>query len=348
MEIKRIKTQKMVLSKQLRTRLFLLLPLLLVGLSGCKPKENVAGQSLANTGSKTAGTLASYYESLAEDVNQQPELEIFYRGIQKPTLPDFQPQDYTILEQEALALRHRAKMAHDLESVYVALQNLSSYNASTEVNKSVDNLTGSLKQISTEPKIFGVNTSDVLKPVLNGLVEWKRSRSIEKGVKTIQPTLIGIKKLVDEEKGLYTIITDRRYTMLIGNRATTPDQLCIAKTVGTVGVADYLIKTQSMSLQFLLQQIPELKELPWNSQAVKDPATKCAIVRSLNLTLTTLESKSKDTPTELSNSLQELIEQHKKFLQKQPLTLTDVLAYQEQAQIYLDLLNKFRTKKNTQ
>lgn len=88
--------------------------------------------------------------------------------------------------------------------------------------------------------------------------------------------------------------------------------------------------------------------MPWNPQAVEDPTTKCAMVQYLNVTLATLKMKSQTTPENLSKSLQELLNQHEKFLQKQPLTLTDVLADQEQAQLYVDLLKKLRTQKNTQ
>lgn len=333
--------------KQLRIRAFLLLPLLVLGLSGCKPKENEEAQSLASSGSTTAATLASYYESLAENVEQQPELEIFYRGIN--SLPALTLQDQKQFEQQALALHHREQMAQRLEAFYKALQNLSSYNASADLNKSVDNLTASFNQISADPPIAPASTSkispsDIFKPVIDGLVAWKQTRSIERGIKTIQPTLLGVKELVDEETSVYQIITARHYKLLVGNQATPTYQLCTPSQVTPEGIAEYLIKTQSLNLQFLLKQIPELQGLPWNPQAVKDPVTKCAMVRSLNLTLATLEINSQQAPQNLSKSLQALVEEHKKFLQKQPLTLTNILAYQEQAQVYIDLLKKLRTK----
>ena len=355
----------------MRIRAFLLLPLLLLGLNGCK-KENKAAQSLANVGSKTATSLANYYKSLAENTEHEPVLEIFYERINRHpeqfgSQASFGTENQKIFEQRVLFLRHREQMAQSLASFYDALQKLSSYNASTDINKSVDNLTASLNQISADPPITTASTSTsataststsatastsrILKPVINGLVEWKQTHSIVRGVKTIQLTLNGIKKLLDKETIDYNIITDRYYTLLIGSRKNTLSQLCTPNQVkpkGTEGIAAYLIKTQSMNLQFLLQQVPELQGLPWNPQAVKDPATKCAMVEYLNVTLATLKMKSQTTPETLSKSLQELINQHEKFLQKQPLTLTDVLADQEQAQIYIDLLKKLRTKKNTQ
>lgn len=346
----------------------MLLSLLFLGLSGCN-KENKAAQSLANVGSKTATSLANYYKSLAEDTEQEPVLEIFYERINRRpeqfgSQASFGTENQKIFEQRVLFLRHREQMAQSLASFYDALQKLSSYNASTDLNKSVDNLTASLNQISAEPTSTTPSTStsatastsklslsNILKPVINGLVELKQTHSIDRGIKTIQLTLKGIKELLDKETIDYNIITDRYYTLLIGSRTNTLDQLCTPNQVkpkGTEGIAEYLIKTQSMNLQFLLQQIPELQGLPWNPQAVKDPATKCAMGQYLNVTLATLKMKSQTTPATLSKSLQELINQHEKFLQKQPLTLTDVLADQEQAQIYIELLKKLRTQKNTQ
>lgn len=317
-----------------RALVFLCLMALLMMVIGCGPRDREAGQSLAAAGGKTAETMAAYYDSLAVDADRQPDLEIFYRHVN--SLPDFGSGDQQILARQAASLRHRAAMCRSLEAIYAALGKLSSYDSSKEVKQSVDGLTGSLKQITSEPpQLFGTSASSVVTPIINGLVTWRQSSDIDKAAATVRPTLDGIRILLAGETPAYLLITRRHYVLIGGDHPPAP-------THATTGVAEHLLQSQSMNLQFFLTDVPEVQGLPWSDAPVQDTMTKDAMQRVLNAQLSRLETKSEATPSQLGDALQALATQHDKFAQKQQLTLETVLSYQEQAQTYIDLLTKLR------
>lgn len=295
-----------------------------------------AGQNLAKVGSKSAATMAAYYESLADMVSRQAALEVFYQSINK--LPPLGQPDAALLDQQRAALLRRAQLARALQGFYDALQKLTAYKTGDNIGKAVDNLTTSVTLITSEPpKLFGADASVTLKPVISNIVTWKQTRDSRRAVAAIQTTLIGLEQLVNTEKEGYNgIILDRYFTLLNGNHLSSN---------GQQGIAHYLLTNHSMTLDFLLQQVPELQGLPWNTGPVQDGAIKVAMQRVLTSHLTLLETKAKASAQNVVNSLQELTIEHQKLLDGRPLSLATVLSYQQQVQDYLDLWRKYTPKK---
>lgn len=321
-------------------RSYVLLLLLSVCLVNCHSEEQlIASQNLAKVGSKTAASMADYYESLTDIVSRQPELEIFYQSI-NPVLPKRSQDDFALLDQQRAALQRRAQLARDLQTFYDALQKLSAYKGGENVGKAVENLTNSLTLITSEPpRLFGADLSVTLTPVINSIVSWKQSRDSKQAIVAMQITLNGLERLVKSEKDLYNrIILDRYFTLLNGN--VSPNG-----AGGTRGIAQYLLASHSVTIDFLLQQLPELQELPWNTGPVQDPIIKNAMQTILANHLSSLEVKAKGAADNVADSLQELTIEHQKLLDGRPLTLATVLSYQEQVQDYVDLWHKFKPKK---
>lgn len=314
----------------------LLLFILSVWLVNCGSDEQlVASQNLAKAGSKSAQSMAAYYESLTDMVSRQPTLEIFYQSI-NPALPKLSQTDFDLLDQQRAALQRRAQLARDLQGFYDALQKLAAYKTGDNVAKAVDNLTTSLTLITSEPpRLFGVDLSVTLTPVITSIVNWKRSRDSKQALVAMQITLNGLERLVNSEKDIYNrIILDRYFTLLNGNASGS-----------TKGIADYLLASQSLTITFLLQQLPELQQLPWATGPVQDPVIKATMQRILANQLSALEVKAKGAAQHVADSLQELTIEHQKLLDGRPLTLATVLGYQEQVQDYIDLWRKFNPRK---
>ncbi|MBC8153231.1 MAG: hypothetical protein H7Z72_10000 [Bacteroidetes bacterium] len=302
----------------------------------CSTDQQLAdSQNLAKVGSKSAASMAAYYESLADMVSRQPELEIFYQAI-NPALPKLAQTDFDLLDQQRAALQRRTQLARDLQGFYEALQKLTAYKTGENVGKAVDNLTNSLTLITNEPpRLFGVDLSVTLTPVISSIVGWKQSRDSKQAIVAMQITLNGLERLVNSEKDIYNrIILDRYFTLLNGN-----------VNGGTKGIASYLLTSQSVTIDFLLQQLPELQALPWSTGPVQDAVIKTAMQRVLANHLSALETKAKGTAQNVADSLQELTIEHQKLLDGRPLTLATVLGYQGQVQDYIDLWRKFRPKK---
>lgn len=310
--------------------LLFLLPLWLVS---CNSDQQLAAtQKLAKTGSQSAATMAAYYESLADIVSRQPALEIFYQTI-NPSLPRLTQPDFDLLDPQRVALLRRAKLAHDLQALYDALQKLSAYKTSDNVDKAVDNLTNSLALIEAEPpRLFGADLPTILKPAITSIANWRRSRNSQQAIRALQTTLQGMEQLVNSEADIYGLIQDRYFNLLKGKG-------------GTTGIAVYLLVNQSMTIDFLLQQLPELRGLPWSSSPVQDPLVKTAMQGILLNHLSALETKSKGAAQAVANALKELTIEQQKLLDGSPLSLVTVLGYQQQVQTYIDLWRKYAAQK---
>jgi hypothetical protein len=216
--------------------------------SACVDRQG--GAALADAGVTVSNSLANYYSGLATQVTQTIELEAFNSAIR-----DILPPPQSEINKTIKALQERRVMASQLGNVYVALKNLSAYDASGEVKEKATNLAATVTKLVPLP---GVDISPLIGEAAGDLAELKQSRDIVKGLKSIQKLVVGVQSIFSSERELYvSFATDR------GNKVTSISELFIDK--GWLGTSD------------LIQVVPQVvgvrwtgpKSLPGNEKAVK-------------------------------------------------------------------------------
>jgi hypothetical protein len=169
-------------------------------LSGCIHRTDA--QKLADSGALAANTLANYYDTLGQQVDDIYEMESFsnaLRGI--PRDRDYEQE----LQETREALQRRSRLARQLAASYQSLRDLSSYDASGEISNSFGNLSQALIGI---PPLKGIGKSTSSAPVdpqkllskgASLLAGWKQSRDIQKAVRAMTDTLEGLSTLFTHE-----------------------------------------------------------------------------------------------------------------------------------------------------
>jgi hypothetical protein len=284
--------------------------------SGCGDRAGAA--DLANVGATTANALASYYNSLAQDSIDSWEMEAFYDSIQG--IP-FDQNSQKLYQDRIDALNHRAQMATDLASLYGALTQLSSYDASGQVSGAADRLS---KQLTSIPVLSGsgVNPASLIGSVAGDLADWKQSKDLRKGSRIISETLEKIEKLFQSEAKLYKSIARER-------------------GLSVANVIEYMIQNKMVTTTPLLQQVPQSLGLTLTTIPTDDKTTNGVIqlarVRLLRLAL--LSASAADTTDQ---SLLLLIRNHNDFQNKKQLSLSQVLTGLQKVQVYLDEISQLR------
>ncbi len=294
--------------------------LLLAGLTGCVDRSEA--ERLADSGVKTANTLAAYYESLAQDVTDTWELEAFNGFLRGIPLDERAGQD---LATTIDALNRRALLARRLAAAYEALKQLASYDASAQVKAAAGNLGDAMTGL---PPLKGSNPSPILSSVAADLTAWKQSRDIHRATTLLVGPLEKTHQLFDKEIPLYRSIAEER-----GNKVAV--------------VADFLITNKMVAALPLLQKVPDALGLSFTGggSAADDPKTIQAIAALARVRLQRMASLSAGAADGTSQSLAHLVASQQEFLAKRRPSLAEVEAGLQKAQSYLDEIAKLRTQK---
>jgi hypothetical protein len=167
--------------------------------------NNKDGQKLADSGLAVANSLANYYDTLDQQVDDLVEVEAFSDVLRGLTSSDSQSYQQE-MQQTKEALQRRARLARQLASTYQSLKDLSSYDASGEVSSSFDKLGEALagipplKSLSASASATApVDPSQLVSKGAGLVASWKQSRDIEKAVNGVTETLDGLTKLFGHE-----------------------------------------------------------------------------------------------------------------------------------------------------
>lgn len=284
---------------------------------GCGDQAGAA--ELASAGSTTANALASYYASLAQDTIDSWEMQAFYGSIQG--IP-FDQNSQKLYQDRIDALNHRAQMATDLGSLYGALSQLSSYDASGQVTDAAERLS---TQLTSIPAISGsgVNPTSLVGSVAGDLAAWKQSKDARKGSRIIVETLEKIEKLFQGESRVYKSIARER-------------------GLSVANVIEYMIQNNMVVTSPLLQQVPQSLGLTLTTVPT-DPNTTKAVIQLARVRLERLSLLSAGAADSTDQSLLLLIQNHKDFQNKKELSLNQVMAGLQRVQTYLDEISQLRT-----
>lgn len=298
--------------------LAIILVILLKGLTGCADPKG--GVELATVGAKCASSLADYYDSLAQDTLDTWEMEAFIRTIRGM---EFDQKDAALFQGQLDALKSRASMARNLASSYDALKNLASYDASKEVKEAATNLAGAINSIPDLPK-SNIVPSGLFGQVAADLVSLKQSRDIRQGSKLLLEIVEKISELFNKETPAYKGISQER-----------------KNKINTVIV--FLIREKRVAAWRLLK-VPDTLGLSWTQESAPvDETTQKALINVAKVRVERLALLSANAADDIGLTLDRFIENQKRFLQKQPLGLDQILAALKKAQSYLDEITKLRT-----
>ncbi len=312
------RTGKRFPAKVSRCLCLLLIAILLIT-PGCG--DQAGATELANTGTNTANALASYYTSLAQDTIDSWEMEAFFSSIQQ--IP-FDQSSQKLYQDRIDALNHRAQMATDLGSLYGALSQLSSYDATGQVSAAAERLSN---QITSIPAISGsgVNPAALVGSVAGDLAQWKQSKDLRKGSRVIVGTLEKIETLFQSEVKVYKSIARER-------------------GLSVANVIEYMIQNNMVVTSPLLQQVPQALGLTLTTVPT-DPRTTKAVIQLARVRLQRLALLSASAADGTDKSLLLLIQNHRDFQNKKELSLGQVMAGLQKVETYLDEISKLRTEK---
>jgi hypothetical protein len=186
---------------------------ILVGcVAGCVNRTDA--QKLADSGLSAASTLAAYYGTLSQQVDDIFEMEAFsnsLRGI--PRDPNYEK----LVQDNQAALLRRARLARQLAASYQSLKDLSSYDASGSVSDSFDKLgkavTGSLpplKGLGASAAGAPIDAEKLFSTVAGWLASWKQSKDLQKAVRGMTETLTALDKLFAQELPACQSISEER------------------------------------------------------------------------------------------------------------------------------------------
>ncbi len=304
----------------------LLWVIVISSLTGCD--KSAEGVELAKAGQSTAETMANYYESLIQDTYDTWDYESFLIGKDKQPGEQLPPSvsGADLYTKRIEELNKRVKLAKNLASTYEALQELSSYDASGEVSKSVGELADSIGGLGVFPKA-AINPTSLFQMAAKDLIDWKKSKDIRKGSALILQVLQRLYDLFDKESRAYKSIVNEK-----GEQVTI--------------LMEYLIGKEKVTSLGLLQRVPESfgLKLIGADTAVKEPDVKEALKEMTNVRGKRIADMSARAADGIKQSIAVLIANHNQLEQKQGLTLSGLLQGLEKARAYIDEVNKLRAE----
>ncbi|HEY5523226.1 MAG TPA: hypothetical protein VIK21_08550 [Desulfuromonadaceae bacterium] len=308
---------------RIRFVFFACLFLALFSLNGCEDQKT--GNELSTAGIAAGTTLGNYYDSLIQDTVDIWEMEAFSSSTREAS---FNEDQQKVLQSQIEALQHRARLARRLISVYNALKQLSSYDASGEVKGAAEKLAQEVQGI---PVLHNSNVvpSSIIGSLSSDIAAWQQSKNIKKGSKLILDTLKKLKDLYDREIQAYKSIALER-----GNKVSN--------------VVEYLLNKKLVLGLPLLQKVSESLGLLWATEKkpIEDEQTIKAIIEVAKVRSQRMAFLSSDAADSIANSLSLLIDNHQEFLKKKGLTLNEMLAAVQKAQSYIDEISMLRQESN--
>ncbi len=304
--------------------MLLLWVLVMSSLTGCDNRAEAL--ELAKVGQATTETMAKYYESLIQDTYDVWDYEAFRLSIVRQPSDPVLTVDGTKLRKRVEELNKRIKLVKNLASTYKSLQELSSYDASGEVSKSVGDLSDSIRGLGIFPD-SGINPTAIFQMVAQDLVAWKQSKDIRKGSALILQVLQKLYDLFDKESPAYKSIVEEK-----GNKI--------------IILMNYLIGKKKVTSLGLLQKIPDSfgLKLVEADKPVEDEDTKRAMIEMITVRGQRIAQMSAQAADGIKQSIAGLIDNHRKLQQKQGLTLSNLMEGLERAKAYIDEINKLRKK----
>ena len=295
------------------------LSVFLVSLTACR--RGTEGKDLAAAGLKTANVMASYYDSLAQDVADTWEMEAFTGTLRE--LPSDSAAGEQ-LQETINALNRRKLLAQRLAATYQALEDLASYDASAEVGTAAANLGDAMQGIPGLPGGLS-NPSGLFSAAATQLVSWKRTRDARKGAETLVGTLESLNTLFQKELPACQSISQERQNKV-------------------VIITRYLIQHKMVEAWPLLNKVPRSLGLKWSRDMSppEDEKTTQALIALAQVRLTRMGMLSSAAGSEISQSLQLLLASHRQFLAKQPVDLATVQAGLQKSSSYLEEIEKLR------
>lgn len=291
--------------------------------------NNKDGQKLTDSGLAIANSLANYYDTLDQQVDDLVEAEAFNDVLRGLTSSDSQSYQQE-MQKTKEALQRRARLARRLALTYQSLKDLSSYDASGEVSGSFDKLGEALAGIPPLNRLSAsasatapVDPSQFVSKGAGLLASWKQSRDIEKAVKGITETLDGLTKLFDHELPACQSIT--------------------AEHVEKISVlAGELIKKNQVNAWPLLEQGLESigLQLAQPDQPPNDQAIAGALAEVVHARAIRLQGLANSAGQSLLGGLNGQLTCQRQFQAKKGISVSDVHAAVENANAFLDEIAK--------
>ena len=322
---------------------------------GCSRSLQADATKIAKAGTLTATQMANYYESLAQADIDSWELESFQNGLlgatplpagaQAPTqaeieqaLSDRRQQIKVIgdtYKKEYDYLIARARLARQVGKVYAAFANLTSYDTTGEVSKSVEGLITQIGEVRSKPLDLSrnigslpVTPNNILGDIVKELTIVQQNRAYLRESKRLISTLEKLKQFFDAETPAYNLIAQRR-------------------AINFREIAISLVRRKYVISREMLTRFLDTFQLHWPEPPEKftDAQMIEGIVGLINARATPLATISEDTAGALSESLDSLITLHKNLQAHRTVNLTEIAQQSETVQALLDALNK--ASKNT-
>lgn len=304
----------------------LLLAIIILPLMGCA--DPAAAKKLADAGSKFGTSLKDYYSSLESDLVDIWEAEAFISSIRSKTGDDdlFLDASQQLMQSQIDAIEHRMQLAHQIESAYSAMQQLSSYDASAEIGDAAKKLSTEIKALPILPK-SKIDPSDIFGSLAGELAAWKQSRDLKRGSELILKTLNATKLLFERETEAYkSIATERGQKM--------------------ADIVETLITSKLVVSWAILNAAPKTLDLTWANpkKPIEDNRLQKAVIQLAKVRLKRLSMLSASAADDIDDALSKLIKSHNDFEKSNSLSITDALAAIQKVQSYVDQIAKLRAE----
>lgn len=337
-----------------RAALSVLLVTALLTQLGCDRK---AAGDVALLGLETSKTLTLFYETLAKTTNDTWDMELYWiaqvktstggaatpapspcvrtstpapnaappGGASRAASLNFTDEDIADLKERVDALNSRVAMAKQMVDMYTALKDYAAYDSGAQIEAAATKLSGALQALVPLP---GIDPSAIVGGVAGDLARWNQFRSLKEKTRISMELNAKIKELFQRESTAYTFI--------MRDNSTT-----------ATAVAQELINNEMVLPWVLLDNVPATFGVKWatvtNNAPPKDPNLKCGFIDILRRRNDRLGENAKNATENMGKALDNLIAEQQKFLNKKPLSLSNVSAFLGRAKFYLDEIEKQKT-----
>lgn len=297
--------------------------------SGCTRPLRADATNVAKVGSTVAKQMAEFWDFLQQDTMDTYELNAFrfaYENQQNSSSLTWD-KDREIRDQvqeSYRALGARARVARAMQEVYESYAHLAEYDATKELQGSIDALGQALNVALGLP--WPKSAAQALfKDIVTEFNAIQQNRQLLRESGRLIPTLRKFKEIYDKEKGLYSDISNDR-------------------VLAYKEMAQLLVDNDAVISTALVNRVLSQYQLRWPDPQMPftQPALKAGIRQIIEVRALALEKLSGDVGEGISRGLGRLIMLHEQLAVSKPLSLQEALANSASVQLLLDQLRAMR------
>lgn len=301
-----------------KIKLFFVIIILITILHGCSNKETL---KFIDTSITSATLLSEYYDKLIEYTIQTWELDAFNSSLREIDFPEADQEEY---RKTIKHLEERKKLVDSFIKVLPLLKDFTENNASTDFKNASIELGNNISEIKPLKDNEIVMPSDIFGNLSEDIILLYKYFEIRHISKTLAKTLEKIKELFEKEKDLYASIIEER-----NNKSMI--------------VVNYMIDNELVIPWPLIESAPGTVDLDLavSRKPAKDPKTKEALKKVLEVKYYRMNYLIKSAESDLSILLSDLLKTYDDYLQGKKVVFDNIFYISKRIVDYYTGIDKY-------